>query len=120
MSRISSVGNVNVLNVSNTSVFEIGDSVNIEKYSRVLAMQRERAMFIGEEHDFSDYEIFSQPIPQPNVYETVEITTMNQAPIISVGRIDVTSVSTASVLHIGSTDRIRGYTQVKHIRHLLR
>ncbi|WP_164985107.1 spore germination protein GerPE [Ammoniphilus sp. CFH 90114] len=120
MTRISSVRSVNVLNVSNTSVFEIGDSVNIDAYSRVLALQRERSFFIGEEHDFIDYDVFSRPVPQPIVHETLELDSINQEPIISVDHLEVISVSTSGVLHIGSTERIRGETHVKHIRHLLR
>ncbi|WP_134699278.1 spore germination protein GerPE [Ammoniphilus sp. YIM 78166] len=119
MSRLSHVGKMKILNVSNTSVFEIGDSVNVHTYSRVLALKRTRPVYLGEEHDFSDYTVFNQPIPRRLVYESINMTVFNQNPVISVGSIESTSVSTASILHIGSTTNIAAEAHVKHVRHSL-
>lgn len=119
MSRLSHVERMNILNVSNTSVFEIGDSVNVHTYSRVLALKRTRPIYIGQEHDFSDYDVFHQPIPRRLVYEPLNMNVFNQNPLISVGSIESNSVSTASILHIGSTTNIAAEAHVKHVRHSL-
>lgn len=82
-------------------------------------MQREKAIYMGEEHDFVDYEVFQRPIPLPTVHENVEMLSIHRSPLLSVGYLEVTSVAASSVLHIGSTDRIQNEARTKHIRHLL-
>ncbi|MBO8171741.1 MAG: spore germination protein GerPE [Bacillaceae bacterium] len=118
--RISSVDLLDILESGDNAVIEIGDSRRISPETHVIAVQREKAIFFEHEFSFGDYEIFFRDIPRPVVSEDVEITTLHRSPVIQVKNIDIFSVSTSGVVHIGSGDNIRAEARIKHIRHLLR
>jgi spore germination protein PE len=118
--RVSAVGNLSILRAGNPAVVEIGDSKHLTPSSYVMAVQREQAIFIENEFNFRDYRIFLRPQLQPIVNENLKIATKQEALEIRVGKIDIFSVSSASIVHIGSSERLRSETRIKHIRHLLR
>ncbi|HYK74693.1 MAG TPA: spore germination protein GerPE [Pseudoneobacillus sp.] len=118
LSRNSQVQSIKVKSVAISSVTQIGDSSVINALSRALAVQREQEIFLGSEGDYSKYPIFSEVIPLPAIEEDIVIQTMNLSPMIRVSHIDVIGVSSASMIHIGSSNHICLEARVKHIRHL--
>jgi spore germination protein PE len=117
MKRISSVGQINVNNISQASILQIGDNEFIKPTGKVLAVQREIADFQGNEGNFNDYSIFSRIIPIPEVYEEVHMFVDNVCNKIEVGRIRVLAVSAASVMQVGSNSRIKSESRILNIRH---
>lgn len=65
ISRISKVGSTYVNSIGISSVFHIGDSVQITPSVKALAVQREEERFFGSEGDLTAYPIFEEEIPQP-------------------------------------------------------
>lgn len=117
--RLSSVDFIYVNSVSFSSILEIGDSNKITPTSSALAVQREVPIFFTNEGSFSAYPIFSRELPSVTINEAINMTVWNQSPIIKVGTIKVTGVSSSGVMHIGSTNIIDAKSRVKHIRKLL-
>ncbi len=118
LTRISKVDNIKVKSVIFASTIQIGDSNNINGLARVLAVQRQREVFYSNEGDFSLFNIYSYPLPLPPINEPLTIHTTSPNPIIKVGSIDVTSLSTSAFMHIGNTEHIRMESRVLHIRQL--
>ncbi|MFT4414881.1 spore germination protein GerPE [Fredinandcohnia humi] len=119
MKRISVVDFIKLTALSFSGIFEVGDSKKITPVSQALAVQREVPLFFTNEGDFSAYPIFSRKLPRITIDETVNTKIHHLNPVIKVGTIRVNGVSSAAILHIGSTDLIRAESKVKHIRKLL-
>lgn len=120
MDRISVVGETKIINISNASIFHVGDSVEIKPKSKVLAVQREVSSFQGDEGSFKAYRVFSQPIPEVEAIEKVVMDVSNPNRWIKVGRLSVISVTASSILQIGSSNELETDARVKHIRQLLK
>ncbi|MFD0682152.1 MULTISPECIES: spore germination protein GerPE [unclassified Paenibacillus] len=118
--RISTVGIISVNTLGEATVFEVGDSETIAPFNYVIAVQREKAIFLESEFDFSDYAIFSIPLEPPEINENLTMTRINESPNIVVHKISVFLVSSSSVVHIGSSQTLNAESRIKHIRHLLR
>jgi spore germination protein PE len=117
--RTSIVKKISVIDVSLSSIFQIGDSCNIQPRSKALAVQRQYELFYGDEGNFSAYPIFSKSIPKAIIDESITFTKYNEGFSINVNNIDITSASASGVIHIGSTKTIDSEARVKHIRQLL-
>lgn len=120
MDRISVVGRTKILNVSNASIFHVGDSVEMKPKAKVLAVQREVSSFLGDEGSFKAYRIFSQPIPEVEATEKVAMDVRNPNRWIKVSRVSVMSVTASSIFQIGSSNELDTEARVKHIRQLLK
>jgi len=118
ISRNSNVGSTYVNSIGISSVFHIGDSVQITPSVKALAVQREEERFFGSEGDLTAYPIFEEEIPQPVFYEPVISNFFHEKPVISVQHVDVTALSSSAVFQIGSTRDIRAVSRTKHIRQL--
>lgn len=118
--RTSVVGIVRVISVADSSVVEIGDSIHLSLKNKVLAVQREKELFYGNEGNFEDFSIFSEPIPIPLINENLIFTRYNPSPFIRVHHINIVGVASSSVLQIGSTSTVTAESRIKHIRQLLR
>lgn len=118
--RITYVNKVDVTTITRSSIIEIGDSDKLAPTTRIIAIQREKAIFFGNELPFADYPMFREEIPQPNVYEQVAFTRENESPFIHVENIHMRNIAASSILHLGSTETIEAEARVKNIRHLLR
>lgn len=116
--RTSSVQNVKLTTLSTGTIFEIGDSKEITPVSQAIAIQRERAIFHVNELHFQDFFVFSMPIPQPIADQSVEMIRVNESPYIQVGYIDLFSISSSAVVHLGSSETLQADSRIKHIRHL--
>lgn len=120
MKRISKVNTIKINDLSYTSTFLIGDSVEITPKSKALAVQREVSTFFDYEGRFEDYEIFTKKIPIPTINENLAIERINENPLIKLDNLNILGVSNASILQIGSTKHIEAESRVKHIRKLLK
>ncbi|EZP78734.1 spore germination protein [Parageobacillus genomosp. 1] len=101
-----------------SSVLQIGDSQKITSRSQVLAVQRQYELFFGKEGEIS-FPIFTKPIPKfQSDDRNISLQTLHQSPVISVRSIRVLAVSTAGVVHIGSTSTVDAEARIKHIRQL--
>ena len=116
--RLSSVGKINIIVIDEASTLEIGDSNNINTTTYILAVQRERAIFYDNEFKFNDYEIFSIPISPPLITENIYQNHFHKYPIINVGEINIITLSSDSIVHIGSSNNLITESRIKNIRHL--
>lgn len=119
MDRISAVGETKITNVIISSIFHVGDSVEIKPKGKVLAVQREESSFLGDEGSFKAYRIFSQPIPEVEETEKVVMDINNPNRWIKVSRA-VISVAASSIFQIGSSSKLDTEARVKHIRQILK
>lgn len=120
MARISSVTNIDINSVGLASTLLIGDIVEITPRARDLAVQRQVAIFNGDEGDFGSYAMFSRPIPQPVIYEQVGMSVTNTNPYIKVRNVTVMSISAAAVMQVGSNCKVDSEARVINIRQLVR
>lgn len=118
LTRVSKVDNIEVKSVIFGSHIQIGDSNELNGLARVLAVQRQREVFFGNEGDFSLFKIYSYPLPLPPINEPLTIHTTSPNPIIKVGSIDVTALSTSAFMHIGNTNHITMESRILHIRQI--
>ena len=118
LQRISVVDNIIVKSVLFSSTIEIGDAGRIYGNSRALAVQREAEIFFDEEGDFSQYKVFSEPIFLPPIEENITVFPHQLDPVIRVGTIEVTGLSAASIIQVGSTPAIAMESRIMHIRQL--
>lgn len=117
LSRMSQVDYLTINSVSASSLCQVGDSTHMVLRTRALAVKREFPFFYGNEGSFDDYNVFSEPIPQPTI-ETINMQVNNVTPFIKVNRIDIKGCSFSSVIHIGSTCTLDAEARIKHIRQL--
>lgn len=119
MARVSAVQNVVVREVGFASILLAGDCVNVQPRSKALAVQRQSSIYYGNEGSFQQFPIFSKPIPLPVIDENVHFTVNNLNPLIHVKNVDIVSISSSSVLQIGSNRTIDAENRTKHIRQLI-
>lgn len=100
------------------SVLEVGDSVQIRGHAEALAVQRRKQLFYAYEGDLRAFSAFQKPIPLPAIYEPFTASKINGDPNIRVGNLHVVAVSSASVVHVGSTSHVSMEARVKHIRQI--
>lgn len=117
--RTSIVDAIKIQVVSETGIFQIGDSTQLNPISYALAVQREHELFFSNEGNFGAYRVFTMNIPSEAIHEQMNITFHNENPIIRVNNINILGVTASGIAHIGSTCNIQAETRVKHIRQLL-
>ncbi|PYI55740.1 spore germination protein GerPE [Paenibacillus flagellatus] len=118
MPRLSVVDDISVNEVTFSSTLLVGDIEDVKPRTMALAVQREVPTFRGDEGSFESFPIFKRPIPRPVPDEPVAMTINNARSLIRVGWVDVLSVSTSSLLQVGSSRSIDAETRTKHIRQL--
>lgn len=114
--RTSVVDSINISTVSFSSIVELGDATYHQALSRAIAVQRQKELFYGSEGDYKDYAVFKEPIPLIPIIENVESNFENLKPIIKVHHINITGISSASLLQIGNCRHIYTEARIKHIR----
>lgn len=116
--RTSYVGDIHILSLDIASNLEIGDTTMIESFARVLALQREEEIFYSNEGDFSQYNIFIEPVEFQPISENIFFESTSTNPFINVKKLNVKFVSTTSVIQIGSNKQAYMESRIKHIRQL--
>jgi spore germination protein PE len=120
LKRTSYVDSLKVDSLQFSSIIQLGDSSYIQGGNRALAVQREEEIFFGQEGDFNQHPVFSQPLPFAPFTERFAMETIHEPTArIKVGNIDILGVSSSSLVHIGSSKCVQMEARVKHIRHLL-
>jgi spore germination protein PE len=117
--RTSSVNRIYANSLASASTLEIGDSRYIQGITRAIALQRERQLFYSNELNFSDFDIFREPIPFEPVTEEIFYETIALQPIIKVNSIKITGTSTSSIIQIGNSHSVYLESRIKHIRQLI-
>lgn len=120
MSRISAIHWIKTNNVSQASIFHIGDSCMMKLKSQALALQREVSVFSGEEGNFKSFPLFERPIPQPELNEKLSMSVKNESNWIHVNCIEILSITDSSVFQAGSNGSIEAESRRKHIRQFVR
>jgi len=116
--RVSNVVSIDVTSLSFSSILEIGDSKQITPYSQALAVKREYSVFFSNEGNFEEYSVFTRPIANIPITETINMAVHNHNPRIDVESVKIIGIASSSVVQIGTTDIIRAESRIKHIRHL--
>lgn len=118
LQRTSVVDLLNVNTVSFSSIVEIGDATYHQAVSRALAVQRQKELFYGNEGAYEDYDVFREPIPLIPIIENVDCHFENIRPIIKVHHINITGISSSSLLQIGNCRHIYTEARIKHVRQI--
>jgi spore germination protein PE len=118
LQRTSVVNSIKVNSASFASTIQLGDSGMVNGFSRALAVQREADLFFGKEGNFSNYPIYSEPIPLLPITEELSLSTHNPLPLIKVNNISILAMSSAAILHVGNSENVSLEARVKHIRQL--
>lgn len=114
--RLSIIDRLKVNAVSEASVLQLGDARSVELVEKALAIQRMYADFYGDEGNFSDYPIFSLPLPELGTMSDVAMTRQNTTSAIRVGNVRIVSVSASSYIHAGCAETLTAKSRIKHIR----
>jgi spore germination protein PE len=119
LQRTSIVDVLKINSASFASTIQLGDSCQINGFSRALAVQRESDVFFGTEGNFSSYPVFSEPIPFRPITESISMNIQNPNPLIKVNTVNIIAMSSSAVFHLGNSENVSMEARVKHIRQLL-
>ncbi|MBD3918656.1 spore germination protein GerPE [Paenibacillus sp. PR3] len=119
-SRVSEVQGINLINISQAGVMQLGDRSESNAMLRALAIQRQKDHPYAGDIFFESYVIFSRPIPAiieaDDDDSVVQTYRLNQNPCISVGCISIISAGASSQIVIGRGQTHRSESRIKHIR----
>lgn len=118
--RISIIGNIEVNAVSDASVVQSGDACSVMMTDKALAVQRQHADYNEDEEPFTDYPIFSRPLPDLGAMPGVVLTRHNVNSAIHVGNVRIVAVRASSYVHAGCAGSLTAKSRIKHIRQLYR
>ncbi|GAA3404370.1 spore germination protein GerPE [Paenibacillus hodogayensis] len=118
--RTSTVWHIHIKEVGLASTCLIGDCIEVKPVSKALAVQRQTSVFSGNEGSYDQFPLFSRSLamPEPSPMDDVRMDVSTRDPFIRVQAVDIISVSSSSVLQVGSNCAIRSEVRVKHIRQL--
>jgi len=119
MKRISVVNYIHINGIIFSSIFQIGDNIEIRPRSNVFAVQRAWEWFDDTEGDLRNYPLFSQTLPHPIITERISMQIKNINPFIKVKNVKINGMSTAAVFQVGSNTIIDSEARIKHFRQLL-
>lgn len=118
--RRSVVGELAVVSADDSTVVQIGDAGTLSPLARVLAVQRERAIFRVGEFAMRNYAVFSRPAAPSEGSERLVMTRIQREKRIRIGRIRILAASNAVIVQVGSSRELSAEARIKHIRHLFR
>ncbi|MFD1955891.1 spore germination protein GerPE [Paenibacillus thailandensis] len=118
--RTAEVGCISIIDISLSSILQLGDHAEATPVLRGLALQRETLRGKGDVY-FEAYDIFDRPLPvlRDPVAEAgldVSIGRYNHSPRICVGGIRIIAVSASSIIQAGNGMRHTAESRIKHIR----
>ena len=118
--RKTVAGELSVVSTDETTVVQIGDAGTLAPLARVLAVQREKAVFRVGEFSMRNYSVFSRPAAPSIRPEPVAMRRIPAQPAIRIGRIRILAASSAVIIQIGSSRELAAEARIKHIRQLFR
>ena len=116
LKRYSIVNSLEGVTLAFSSLYQIGDSQNINALSKAYAVQREKEFFLTSEGTF-DSEVFTSPIELPRINPNIRVNRLNLCPI-KVNTMYIRATSFSSIIHIGNTCNVYMEGRVKNIRQL--
>jgi spore germination protein PE len=114
--RYSIVNKLDGITLSFSSLYQVGDSQNINAVSFAYAVQREKEFFLTSEGSF-DSRVFQAPLDKPSIDPAVRVSRLNLCPI-KVDQVFIRATAFSSIVHIGNTSNVAMESRVKHIRQL--
>ena len=117
--KTSIVNNVHVTLISRGSTFDIGEIQYYYSVDNVLAYQRERELFYGQEGNFGDYKVFYSVPDFEAIDEDIHMDIKNTNPYLFVDSIRSQAFAGSCLLQIGNGRFIHSETRVMNIRQLL-
>ncbi|AUZ25863.1 spore gernimation protein GerPE [Bacillus subtilis] len=120
LKRISRIRVIKFNSLGIASVFQAGDTNEIDMRVKVFAVQRSLSTFYHNEGSFNrkEYQIFEQQAVKPIPETGVESAFCHEVPVIHVRNIKIQGVSASSVFHAGASSIVRGDARLKHIRQI--
>ncbi|ARV44787.1 spore germination protein GerPE [Bacillus inaquosorum] len=120
LKRISRIRLIKFNSLGISSVFQVGDTNEIDMKIKVLAVQRSLSTFYENEGSFNrkEYQIFQQQAVKPIPETGVQSAFCHEVPVIHVRSIKIQGVSSSSVFHVGAASHVRGDARIKHIRQI--
>ncbi|WP_060680560.1 spore germination protein GerPE [Virgibacillus halodenitrificans] len=117
--RTTVIDLINVTSISNSAIFNIGDTQQTNQKFRGIAIQEESAYSTPpKEEDFADYPIFQLEANFMMNEVSVNKEHSHHAPTIRVGQISVIGVSSSSIMQAGNLNSINAEARLKHFRKL--
>jgi len=114
--RYSIVNKLDGITLSFSSLYQVGDSQNINAVSFAYAVQREKEFFLTSEGSF-DSRVFQAPLKKPSINPAVRVSRLNLCPI-KVDQVYIRATAFSSIVHVGNTSNVAMESRVKHIRQL--
>jgi len=113
--RATRIRQIYILSTVFSSIIQIGDSKKIAPISDILAVQKYGQPAKEEDFPIDDYPIFqAKLLPKIRVREACgEHYHSND---IKIKNLEVQTVSTSSIIHLGSTREVQSLARIKHIR----
>ncbi|KXZ18840.1 spore gernimation protein GerPE [Bacillus nakamurai] len=120
LKRISRLRLAKVNAIGIASVFQAGDTNEIDMKTKVFAVQRPIATYRDDEGNFhkKEYQVFQQPAVMPLPETGVQSAFCHEMPSIQVRSVKVQGLSTSSVFQAGSASVVLGDSRLKHIRQI--
>ncbi|KAB8139191.1 spore germination protein GerPE [Gracilibacillus oryzae] len=114
--RTTRVKGIKVIGLSDSSIINIGDSKYIEPTLEALAVQKEGSSPPDDEFPFEQYRIFQSdnyfhPYPFQIIQEHI-----HHDDTIDVPAIEITAISSSSIVQLGNTDTVHAISKAKDIR----
>lgn len=121
LKRLSHIRHIKFNSLGIASVFQAGDTNEIDMKIKVLAVQRSLSTFYENEGSFKrkEYPIFEQHAVKLLPETRVQTAFCHEVPVIHVRNIKIQGVSSSSVFHAGSASVVRGDARIKHIRQII-
>ncbi|AIF42738.1 spore germination protein GerPE [Virgibacillus sp. SK37] len=117
--RTSIIDIMNINSISNSSIFNIGDTQQTNQKFRGIAIQKESANLTPQkEEKFTDYPIFQREAKFMENEVSVNQNSSQHNPTIRVQHISVIGVSSSSIIQAGSIKNIQAESRIKHFRKL--
>jgi spore germination protein PE len=103
--------------ITNSSIFNIGDTVQFSPVSRAIAVQRESNIWNeAYETHFEDYSLFKRKANWITSGLPVDINHEHHDSTIKVENVSITGVSQSSTVQFGGLKKINAESRIKHIR----
>ncbi|RKQ31306.1 spore germination protein GerPE [Oceanobacillus halophilus] len=117
--RISNVGQIYTIGISNAGILNIGDSHQATPKARTMAIQKEGPT-IKKDLQFEDYSIFRQKANWPKTLQSAKVRkkTIHHDVNINVRQVSLMALSTSSIFQVGNLNKISSEARVKHFRML--
>ena len=117
--RVSKVKSVTATSLLFSSTLQIGDCSYIDGKANVMAVHRNMEITLLRGDEFSDYPIYSKPIPLPILDEPLQMHIENHCPFIKVDHINIIGATVSAFAGVGNVGHIRMDSRVKNIRKLI-